>query len=347
VKRAARRCVAVSSGLALFLASASALADKVAVLPYSAATSATDKGALERARTATRAALLQRGHAQPTDSEMATAEAAVKDGVADTSDEYRAAAKASGSDWTVTGRVESATDGAGYRVELFAFQASSGRVESVARTVDPARADTQIGEMLALLLRPEGVGNAEIAWEKSPPVPGPAPVPAQVQTTPPPPPTEPEVKHVYAEGHPFAVGVGVGVLSALSRPANAQGTATSVVLNGAFGYALEQVPGLELRADIGGGVTGPRSLMLEGGARYAIMLAPTLRIYAGPEAGLGAFFTLGGDKGGRFFARGTAFAGIGLGERIQIEIVGDIAAAPGGAGALVLGGGGARGVVRF
>ena len=207
--------------------------------------------------------------------------------------------------------------------------------------------------MLALLLRPEGIGNSEIPWDKpnavappAEPLPPAAPTPP-AQSTPPLPRPEPEPKHAYAEGHPLAVGLGAEVLTAVSRPGNAQGSATSVVVNGAFGYALDAVPGLELRADIAGAVAGPKAILLDAGARYAFMLVPTARVYAGPEVAVGAFFTLGGDKSARFLGRGGLVAGIGLGERVQLEAFGDLAVAPGGAGTLVLGGGGARGLVRF
>lgn len=337
-------------GLALFLASSAAWADKVAVLPFTAAEPATKEDA-ESARAATRAAVTARGHTLPTDAEMLTAEMAVADGAPDTSDEFAAAARASSSEWTLAARVEaSAGEAPGdrpgpYRIELFAYQVSSGRVESLARTVDPARADAQIGEMLALLLRPEGVGDAEIRWN---PTPAPEPPPAPpVPAAPPPEPPPPARRYAYAEGHPLSVGAGVALRSAIARPSNAQGNATSLMIEGAVGYAFDGAPGLEVRADVGGAVAGPRALYVEGGARYAFMLAPTIRLYAGPEAGLGAFFTLGGDKRARFSARGSAFVGIGLSDRFQLEIFGDVAGIPGGAGGLVLGGGGVRGAVRF
>jgi hypothetical protein len=347
------RVTSLGVALATILFASSAFADKVAVLPFSGATSAATKDNLENARAATKIAVTQRGHKLPTDSEMITAETAVRDGVPDTSDEYRAAGRASTSQWTVTGRVEPRTTGR-FRVEIEVCQIASGRVESLAREIDPAKANDQIGEMLALLLRPEGIGNSEIPWDKpnavlapAEPLPTTPPAAPPAQPNPPLPRPEPEPKHAYAEGHPIAVGLGAEVLTAVSRPGNAQGSATSVVLNGAFGYALDAVPGLELRADIAGAVAGPKSILLDAGARYAFMLVPTARVYAGPELAVGAFFTLGGDKSARFLGRGGLVAGIGLGERVQLEAFGDLAVAPGGAGTLVLGGGGARGLVRF
>jgi hypothetical protein len=62
---------------------------------------------------------------------------------------------------------------------------------------------------------------------------------------------------------------------------------------------------------------------------------------------LGTHVALGADKTARFLSQGSAFVSLGLGEQFQIEIAGDIGAALGGSGTLVLGGGTARGVVRF
>src|SRR5215472_10875753 len=148
--------LAAAFALGLFGWSAQAWADKVAVLPFLSVGNATS-AQLDAAGVATRTAAVQLGHKLPTDAEMLTAKMATKDGVADTSQEYRAAGRASSSDWTVVGLVEQ--HGASYRLELEACQVDSGRVESVAREVDTSRAAGQIGEMLAVLLRPEGIGS--------------------------------------------------------------------------------------------------------------------------------------------------------------------------------------------
>ena len=337
-------------GAMLTLVAAPALADKVAVLPFSHATSAATKVDADSARAAARRAVLSQNHSLPTESEMLTAEMAVKDGTPDTSDEYRAAGRASSSDWTVSGRVD--PHGAHFRLEVEVCQVQTGRVESLAREVDPVRAEAEIGEMLSLLLRPEGIGAADLPWMHGAPPPSttPNPPPLPPATAPPPPSAPvgpPPAAHVYAEEHPLAIGPALGVLAAVDRPTNAQGAATALILSGAVGYALATIPGLELRADIGGAVDGPKSIFVDGGARYAFMLARAVRAYAGPELALGAFFTLGGDKSARFLGRGSLFLGIGIDENWQFEIFGDLGWTPGGAGDLVLAGGGARGVVRF
>ena len=334
----------------LFLA-APALADKVLVLPFQGQGSATS-AELDEARVATRTAVADLSHAAPTEAEVVTAQVAVKDGVADTSEEYRAAGRASSSDWTVGGHVEE--HGTTYRLELEACQIASGRVESLAREIDPAQSRKQIGEMLAILLRPQGIANAEIPWERggsspvSPPAPPkerPPPIPAAPKA-PPAPPSPPAVRHPYAENAPWALGLDGSVLGAIQRAANAVGSSASATLGGTLAYALGAVPGLELRADGGGTVAGPRSFSLEAGARYAIPIAPAIRLFAGPEAELGTFLTFSGDKTARFLVQGAAFVALGIGEHLQFELAGNIDYAAGSA-SLVLGGGTARALVRF
>jgi cell division septation protein DedD len=340
---------------AVLLSAAPALADKVLVLPFQAVGSAS-KAELEQARLTTATAVTGLSHKLPTPSEIVTAQVAVRDGVADTSEEYLAAGRASSSDWTVAGRFEAY--GATYRLELEACQIESGRVESLAREIDPSEAPKQIGEMLALLLRSQGIANAVIPWERvtiSPAPPKPPPPPPKPPPPPPPPkapPPPPAVPHRYAENQPIAIGLSGAFLGALHRslppgaPANDVGSAAAGTLGGTFAFALAQVPGLELRADVDGSIAGPKSLGLEGGARYAIAVVPTLRLFAGPEAEIGTFVTFAGDKTARFLVTGAAFVALGLGEHVQFEIAGTVDYAAGST-SLVLGGGTLRALVRF
>jgi hypothetical protein len=321
-----------------------ALADKVAVLPFTSAGQATSQE-LDLAREATRAAVRQKGHTLPTDSEMLSAQMSTKDGVADTSLEYRAAGRASGSQWTVAGRVD--PRGGPYGLELEVCQVDSGRVESLTREIDPPEATQQIGEMLAILLRPEGIANADIPWERMVKKPPTQPVPPTPPPGPPPPPPKPAVRHAYAENRPVALGAGGAVLAAVVRPGNARGPSTAGLVEASGGYALAQVPGLELRGDFALAVAGPGSVSFDAGARYAVPVAPTVRLFAGPEAAVGAFFPTGGDRSARFLARGSAFVALGIGEQAQLELAGDAAVAPGGSGTLVLVGGTLRALVRF
>jgi hypothetical protein len=335
---------------AFLLIAAPAFADKVAVLPFQSVGGATS-AQLEEARAATRSAVAALGHKAANDSELLTAVMSAKDGVPDTSQEYRAAGHASTSDWTVAGRVEQ--HGASYRLELEVCQVDSGRLESLAREIDPAQAPKQVGEMLALLVRPEGIGNADIPWEHAP-LPGPptppkpaTPAPAPTPPPSPQPPPPPALRHAYAEGHPFVVGAGVAVLLALQRPSNAVGSSTAGIVVGNVGYALDSIPGLEFRGNVGGAFAGPGSFTAEAGARYAVPLLPTLRLFFGPEVTIGGFFTLGAEKTARFLLHPSAFLSWGLGERVQLEVAGDLPYAAGGSSSLLLGGGTARVAVRF
>ena len=338
-------------------------ADKVAVLPFTASPGVV-KPELDQARSWTRDASIAKGHTPPNAQELLSAESAVQDGIPDTSSEYRAAGKASGSQWTVTGHLDrhdappaklpDGTEEEGYtsyRVELEVCQVDTGRVESLAREIDPDEAPAQIGEMLALLLRPEGIKNVQLPWEGAPPhkrKPKPKPVAPPAPPPPPPPePAKPLVKHAYGENRPAALGLSLGFTNALKRPAEARGPSNAMAIGGVFAYAIEQVPGVELRGIFTSQVIGPRALEISAGGRYAIPILPQYRLFIGPEVLLGAHVAIGAEKTARFLSHGSAFAAWGITEQVQVEIAGDLGAALGGSGTLILGGGTLRGLVRF
>lgn len=357
----------LSLGTVVLLLSAAspAFADKVAVLPFSAP-KGLSKPELVQARTWTNEAVVASGHVLPSAGEMLSAENAVKDGVPDTSQEYVAAGSASASQWTVTGRVErydappaKLPDGSmeegytSYRFELEAAQVETGRVESLAREIDPDEAPAQIAEMLSLLLRPEGIRNAKLPWDNAAPHKRKVkPKPAEPPPPPPPPPppaepAKPVVKHAYAENHRAALGLSLGFSNALKRPSEARGPSNALAIGAVGAYALEQVPGVELRAGFTSQAVGPKALELAAGARYAIPIFPQYRVFVGPELLVGAHVALGADKTARFLGHGAAFVAWGIGERVQLELVGDLSAAFGGTGTLVLGGGTVRALFRF
>jgi hypothetical protein len=333
----------------LVLLAREARADKVTVLPFSSSSNAT-AAQLEEARSATKKAALSLKHRLPTDAEMTTAEMAIRGSTAPTTEQYRAAGRASSSDWTIAGRDE--VHGGSYRLELEVCQVDTGRVESLFREIDSAHAVEQIAEMLALLLRPEGIGNADIPWLKGTPKPPPPPevMPPKVEPPKPPPPVEnvpPPVRHVYAEKHPIALGVGLSALSALRRAPNASGSAFALHLGGTFAYAIEALRGLEIRGGLSASVSGPAAILFDAGARYMFPLAPTKRLFGGPELTIGGFGTLGGERTTRFLMHSALVLALGLGERVQLELSGDLAFAPGGGTSLILGGGTMRGLFRF
>jgi hypothetical protein len=155
------------------------------------------------------------------------------------------------------------------------------------------------------------------------------------------------VKHAYGENRPAALGLSVGFSNALKRPDEARGPSNAMAIGGVFAYAIEQVPGVELRGIFTSQVIGPRALEISAGGRYAIPILPQVRLFIGPELLLGAHVAIGAEKTARFLSHGSAFAAWGITEAVQVEIAGDLAAALGGSGTLILGGGSVRGLFRF
>lgn len=343
-----------------------AWADKIAILRFSSPNN-TPRPELEEVRKWTREAATKKGHVYATDNELVSAEAVVRDGVADTSQEYLAAGKAVSAGWTLTGRVErkdhpsaklpDGTEEEGYttyRLELEALQVETGRLESLTREVLPDEGPSDIAEMVGLLVRPEGIANAVLPWDGAgarrpkpkPKLAPPPPPPPEVVSPPPEAPALPRL--VYGAGHPLSVGASGGVTNALVRPDNARGPSWGVPIGVVVGYAFpEDAPGLEVKGNVTTQVVGPRALEVSAGARYALAPLRNARLFVGPELLLGAHVALGADKTARFLAHGALFVAYGITDVVQVEIAGDLASALGGGGALVLGGGSARVVVRF
>ena len=142
--------------------------------------------------------------------------------------------------------------------------------------------------------------------------------------------------HDYAERHPIAPGMGIGFYGAIARPANARGSSFSSSLELTLGYALPDVAkGLEARGNVGFSIAGPASFHMDAGARYALPIAASARVYAGPEASLGVFAPFGGDEKPRLLLRAAGFLAVGVGEQFQAEVLAELAAAPGGSGAQI------------
>jgi hypothetical protein len=83
------------------------------------------------------------------------------------------------------------------------------------------------------------------------------------------------------------------------------------------------------------------------GARYALPVVPTARVFVVPDVGLGTFVTLGAAKDARFFTRLAAYASVGLGERVALELGPELGLTPGGSGTVVLFGGALHALARF
>jgi hypothetical protein len=352
-----RNGIAAAIAIAGFFFARFAYAEKVAVLPFTSGGNAATT-LLDEARAATRSAIVARHDTLPSDSEMMTATMSAKDGVVDSSDEYRTAGRASGSAWTLAGHVEA--HGATYRLELEACLVSTGRVESLAREIDPPRAPGEIGEMLALLIRPEGIANADIPWDR----PQAAIIPKPTEITPPkepppvvapPPPPPSSESYARTPYHQVAVGPSIALLGALARPGDATGSSLASLVGGTIGFAIPNACDfestasctnsnrLELRANAAAAFAGPRSFSFDVGARYGFAVVD--HILVGPEATIGGFFPR--ELSGRFLVRGSAFVAWALSDRVELDLNLDLEGAPASNASLLLGGASFRALARF
>ncbi|MBP9111593.1 MAG: hypothetical protein KBF88_02240 [Polyangiaceae bacterium] len=354
--------------LAVLVSTTSFAAEKVTVLPFGPSGTTTKEA--ERSAVAS---LFQRGFGVATESERQKALAGSKDGVFDTQAEHLAAGKASGSIWTLTGRIE--PHALSYRLELEACLVSTGRVESVQREIEPSLAEKQISEMVAFLLRVEGVGKQAIPWNvipnaTQPPVTAPVTPPAPTTLAPPTPlaPVDPKAISPYQTTQGTSgmqklaqapmpkewwLAGSAGVMAAMIRPTGATGNATSLALalsGGATFFSKNRdipatgvfnEPGaLEIVGNLGVGLIGPSSLYLDAGARYRFAAG---QIYGGPNLALGLFYPFAGDRSFRFLMRAGGFVGFAIDEHLFVEAAPDLMFTFGGTGTL----GFFSGLVRF
>ena len=259
------------------------------------------------------------GHAVVPASETSAAVAAQsKNGAFDKLDDVVTVGKATGVDWVLFGTVRSGVDMS--RVELGALLVRAGRTESVARDLEASRLGTDVREMLAVLLRAEGIGTGALPWELAHPMQGDqgtspsgavwsAHRPERRAMTQPrlanAPGMSPEHLPAYG-GHRGFLVASSGLWAPVARPASAGkdvGNGTSFVVLVRGGYAIGDL-GLEPFAELGWNLFGPPALWLAGGARW--MFAPLLQrgadgifrvvpVYVGPQVSAGMFVELGGQ----------------------------------------------------
>lgn len=302
-----RPSVTLGCAAALLLGASPALADRVAVVPSRGGVDSAPREAIDRELAR---ALTAAGHTLVPAPEIAAAmKAQVIDGAADTQEEYRGVGVATRADWVIAAQVEPAVTTE--RVEIAACLVKPGRVESVAREVEKARAARQIEEMLRVLVRAEGVGAGALPWEridpgKAPPAPERPAVPAvdgraRVAY---PIASGGEVWPPYSGGKRGFVSAALGFSMPVVRPLAAGVGAPSgaaLVAAARGGYAVTDL-GLEPFIELGGNLLGPRALWILGGARW--MFAPLMRrgadgvregapFFLGPEIVAGGFFQLG------------------------------------------------------
>jgi len=264
------------------LLSLDAVADKIATLHARGTAPMAEKTSV-RAATETGAKGL--GHAAITESDVLQGEGAAGD-KAGTSEGMIAIGKTTGADWVIEPHV--ASSDAGTRVELKVCQVATGRVETLARDLDPKQDPAvQMREMLALMLRPQGVGDDPLPWNKKT---APKPPPAEVlpkEKPKPPPPVTPPIK--WGEHGKFTVGV-AGAFGAIAvRDERAIGPRTFGAWAVHANVALPQARGLEITFRIGMMHGQGGAILGDVGGRYMLSLS-SIAIGAGANiGGFGAF----------------------------------------------------------
>jgi hypothetical protein len=347
-----------------------ALADKVALLPPTGGDSATADAKLGQD---VADGLTGLGHTLIPAADVA---AALKDPAFSqrTPDALLALGKKLGADWVVN-----ATEAAAVtteRVEIGASYATAGRFQLVGREVDKDSTAPEIKEMLAFLLRAEGVGTEAPPWETSSPGSSPH---GSSQVKPPPPPPENPVKVTppkkeepkkpetpkapYGGGHVGFIAAGLGVDGLVVRPKTARGSAAGFV--GLIRGGAEILDtGLEPYAQLGGNMAGPSAVWVEAGIRW--MGLPILHekdgigLHLGPSVHGGVFIVPGhtttAPDGTSYSSSaqatgtiaGSVDVGLRVADRVQIDAqLGEVRFAPVSAGSTVSVGANFTGGYRF
>lgn len=285
----------------------------------------------------TRYGVIEVGHKLVEPKELDGAMRQVPDNHPDTSDEFGAMARFARSEWVVVPTVFQQEKN--WRLELIAFQAQSGRTETVARDVDTEHIHGQIVEMLKVLLRPQGVGTEALPWETGGLSTRPATSPSAK------PPSGPKQTPASGPRRMFFIGAGFAIDSAISRPSEATGSATSAAIAARAG--ISPMDPIDIALNFADNVSGPRAVMLDASVRYMLNVAgPTFRI--GPELGPGLFLAQGGAHSKSFMLRATAVASVNFSPAFGIEAhLGDLRFVPASSGTVVLAGATAMGVLRF
>jgi len=286
---------------ALWLVAAPALADKVVLLPPTGGNAPQDdaKALLDLSN-----GMTSLGHTLVADSEVKAAIAADPTLGGHTPDALHALGQKLGADWVVYATDTPAVSTE--RVEIGASYLSAGRFQLVGREVNLDKSADEIREMLAVLLRPEGVGTGALPWETGPAKPPPKPKEQPPnKVTPPPKPKAPEPppkpSEPYGGGHWGFIAAGLGVDGLVKRPSGAKGSAASMVGLIRGGVAIADT-GIEPYAQLGGHLAGASALWFEGGVRW--MGIPILHERDGVGLHLGPSF-----HGGVFVVPGHTASG--------------------------------------
>jgi len=334
--------IAAAAFAASMLAASHAWADLVLLIP--AEGRVPGKALTSTLAHETRYAIVEIDHQLVDDVEVEAAVRQVADGRADNADEFDMMARNTKADWVVFPVIYS--DTGEFRLELTAYQASSGRTESVTRDIDTQQIHEQVVEMAEVLLSPDGVGTGALPWERRGPLPPASGGGAGTET-----PKDGTRATTAAPGSgagpsglaPFA-GAQVGVASALSRPDDATGSSTALHGGVRAGLRLDNL--LELGLDLRGNIAGPKAVSVDASARYWIDASETVRF--APEVAPGLFFMGGGAQDTSFMLRATAVGAVDVTSHVSVEArVGDFTWIPAEGGTVLLGGATLGGVAHF
>ena len=318
--------------LAAWLAASTAKADQVLLLPAKGQVPGKAiTGVLARE---SRYAVVEAGHKLVSDVDTDAAILSVEDGEPDNADEFEAMTSKTHADWLVIPKILPFPPG--YGLELTAFQASSGRTETVVREIETAKIHDQVVEMVKLLLRPEGIGTEALPWEGhgqsgTKQTSGDTSTHTQVQTT------APSGK---ADGA-FVVGLGVGASSCLSDKCGD----SSAALLGELSAGWRATPGLVLQVDVrnyfGDDAQG---LQAEAGARYTAALTESGSFGLGAELAVGGVVT----DPKALTVRASPLVDVGVSQNLHLQAtLGDVTWVHFDGGSVILAGGTLRGVMAF
>lgn len=330
-----RHFSSVALALALALSAGSALAERVANVHPRGDAKADDRARVEKA---SEDAIRGLGHTPASAQEIVDGEAAAG-ALVGTSAGLVAVGKTTGSEWVVEA-VVSPTPG-GLRVELKACQVSTGRVESAARELD-LRGDlvAQIREVLALLLRPQGIADDPLPWlgatpvkppEKTPEPKKPVPTPGAPATPRAPPPE-------YGRPGALFVGLGGGAYDVVARPDGARGGRVEGAWALEAGFSIPSMQRLELLGRVGGYFGDAGAVRVEAGARYMLPIVGAFAIGAAANVGVLAATTSSGTV--RFTMGASPVFAFTLSRTFQLDVsLPSVRVAPGSSGTLVFVGG--------
>ncbi len=341
-----RRIPAVAIAFTLMLSAATAFADRVANVHARGTASADDRARVEKAAGDAIHAL---GDTTPEPKEIVDGEAAAGSLIG-TSAGLVAVGKTTGSEWVVEATV--APRAAGLRLDLKVCKVASGRVETASRDLDlGGDLVAQIKEMLALMLRPQGIADDPLPWLGGPPAAPASPKPPEPPPKPPvptpgAPATPPLPPPEYGRPGSVLMGIGGGAYGILARPNDARGGRTLGAFDVDVGYSLPSMRQLEFTALVGGYFGPAGALRIEGGARY--MWPLTRAVALGAAASVGVLAATTSSATVRLTLGASPVVAIALGGPFQLDLIApSLRVSPGAGGALGFLGGEASLVYRL